>query len=128
MWDEMIAATAGRQHNRVSRAQLEETGCTKDVIDHRLARGRLVITEGAAVYAVAPALDDPWGRWMGATLTAPETYLSHWSAARAMGFLDWERALVTVTRPGNGGPRRHGEVLAFRRPNLIGEVGVLRGL
>jgi hypothetical protein len=35
---------------------------------------------------------------------------------------------VTVTRRGNGGPRRHGNVIAYRRPTLDGEVGLLRGI
>ena len=106
MRDADIAARAGDQFNRISRAQLEELGCSKRAIQHRVDAGRLVITE-QGVFAVAPVLDDPRGRWMGATLTDDDTYLSHWSAGSAYELLDWERPFVTVTRPGTGGPRRH---------------------
>lgn len=127
MWDVRIAEEAGTQFNRVSLAQLERLGCSAKVIRHRIDTGRLVVVE-AGVLAVAPVLDDPWGRWMGATLTAPDTYLSHWSAGLAYGFLEWERPFVTVTRIGNGGPRRFGGVLAYRRPSLAGETSELRGI
>jgi hypothetical protein len=127
MWDETIAALAGSQFNRFSRAQLIAIECPGWIINHRLAAKRWIAVE-EGVFAVAPVLDDPWGRWMGATLTAPDTYLSHWSAARAYRWFDYERGLVTVTRPGNGGPRRHGGVLAYRRPTLPGEVGELRDI
>lgn len=128
MWDEKIAAKAGEQFNRLSLEQLEALGCSEKLIRHRIDAGRLVVVVETGVLAVAPVLDDPWGCWMGATLTAPETYLSHWSAGRAHGFLDWERPWVTVTRRGNGGPRRHGGVMAYRRLTLDEEVGLLRNV
>jgi hypothetical protein len=127
MRDRDIAALAGRQHNRISRAQLEALGCCDNAIVHRVTAGRLVAVE-QAVFAVAPVLDDPWGRWMGATLTAPETYLALWSAGVAYGFLDRDRAAVSVMRPGRAGPRRHGGIVAHRRPDLPDSVGTLRGI
>ena len=46
--------------------------------------GSCVVEQG--VFAVPPLLEyDEWGKWMGATLTAPETFLSHMSAASARG-------------------------------------------
>ena len=99
-----------------------------DAIDRRLASGRLVVVE-EAVFAVAPILEhDPWGRWMGATLTSPRSFLSHASGGAAWGF--WTRAqqFEIVTRPGNGGPVRHGGVLVFRSRTLEGEVTELNGI
>ena len=127
MRDREIAAKAGEQFNRISRAQLEALGCSQRAIQHRVEAGRLVITE-EGVFAIAPVLDDDWGRWMGATLTQTETHLSHLSAACAYGMLEREGPLTTVTRTGWGGPRQHGGLLAYRRLNLAGEVGELRGI
>lgn len=127
MDDRTLVEVAARQHNRVSRAQVLGLGGSDEFIDHRVARGRLVRCE-AGVYAFAPVLDDPWGRWMGATLTGPETYLSHWSAGKAYEVLSFELAGVTVTRPGSAGPWRYGGVVIYRRPDLAGEVGELRGV
>jgi hypothetical protein len=118
---------AGAQFNRVSRGQLARLGLSAAAVAHALAAGRLVRVE-QGVFALPPVLDhDEWGLWMGATLTAPGTVLSHESAASAWGLMRRGR-LVTVTRPGSGGPRRHGGVLVFRSSTLEGECTALRGL
>jgi very-short-patch-repair endonuclease len=121
MRDVRLVELAGRQFNRVSRSQLHALRFDDAAIERRLHAGRLVIAE-QGVYAVAPLLDDDRGSWMGATLTAPDTWLSHVSAAAARGFWGLPRAFETVTRPGNGGPRRHGGVLVFRSETLDGET------
>jgi hypothetical protein len=119
---------AGRQFNRVSYAQLRSLGLSRRGIEHRIATGSLTPAE-TGVYAVAPLLtDDDWGNWMGATLTAPGSVLSHASAAAAWGFWTLPRHFEIVTRPGSGGPVRHGGVLAFRSERLEGECDVLEGV
>ena len=128
MRDVRVARLAGAQFNRVSRAQLAALGLGHHAVAHRVAMGRLVIVE-QGVFALPPVLEyDDWGRWMGATLTAPGTNLSHMSAAAAYGCWSLRRPLETVTRPGSGGPRRHGGVLVFRSSVLEGECGELRGI
>jgi hypothetical protein len=128
MRDVRVAQLAGRQFNRVSRRQLMDLGLSSAAIAHRVATGRLVIVE-QGVLAVAPVLEhDDWGRWMGATLTAPDSMLSHVSAAKARGIWSLPRQFETITRPGSGGPRRHGGVLVFRSSTLAGEREVLRGI
>jgi Protein of unknown function (DUF559) len=128
MRDVRVAELAGAQFNRVSRVQLVALGLGDAAIAHRVAAGRLVIVE-EGVFAVAPVLDhDDWGRWMAATLTAPGSVLSHASAAAAWGIWTAARQFETVTRPGNGGPRRHGGVLAFRSSTLAADSTVLRGV
>jgi Protein of unknown function (DUF559) len=122
MKDAQLAELAGRQFNRVSRAQLDGLGFSKKAIVHAVRIGRFVIVE-EGVFAIAPVLEhDAWGRWMGATLTAPNTVLSQVSAAAAWGFWSYERDCETVTRPGSGGPRRHGGVLVYRSDTLDGDV------
>ncbi|HYH60442.1 MAG TPA: hypothetical protein VD766_01110, partial [Solirubrobacterales bacterium] len=126
--DVLIAELAGRQFNRVSRGQLEDVGVSDEAIKHRLATGRLVIV-GEGVFAIAPVLGhDQWGRWMGATLTAPETFLCRESAACAMGALEYETRGVTVTRPGSGGPRRMSGITVYRSSTLDGETTVHNGI
>jgi hypothetical protein len=127
MWDARIAELAGQQFNRISRRQLIELGLSEKAIKHRVVAGRLVAVE-QGVFAMAPALEDDWGRWMAATLTAPGSVLSHMSAAAAWGLLSVPRWVECVTRPGSGGPRRHGGVLAFRSTTLDGDVTERRGI
>ncbi|MFN8160911.1 MAG: hypothetical protein U0R52_07705 [Solirubrobacterales bacterium] len=119
---------AGRQFNRISRRQLHGLGLSDAAIVHRLSTGRLAVAE-EGVFAVAPLLEhDPWGRWMGATLTAPGSVLSRTSAAAAWGISSGGRRFEVVTRPGSGGPRRHGGVLVHRSSTLEGERTELRGI
>jgi hypothetical protein len=119
--DVRITELAGRQFNRISRSQLRAAGLSERSIDHRIATRQLAVVE-QAVFAIPPVLDDDWGRWSGATLTAPCTHLSHGSASSAWQFLPFIRQYETVTRPGNGGPRRHGGLLVFRSRCLEGET------
>jgi hypothetical protein len=127
MRDVRIAELAGQQFNRVSWGQLVERGLGGAAIKRRIATGRLVVVEDG-VFAVPPVLDDDWGLWMGATLTAPDTFLSRESAAAARGMWDLPRPLETVTRPGSGGPRRHGGLLVHRSSTLDGDTTELRGI
>lgn len=127
MRDARLIEKAGEQANRVSRSQLLALGYSRGAIDHRLATGRLVVVE-EGVFAVAPLIDHDRGRWIGATLTAPPTVLSRVSAAAAYGFWTLPRDFETVTRPGNGGPRRHGGVLVFRSSTLDGDTTRLDGI
>ena len=119
---------ASRQFNRVARRQLLALGIGEQSIAYRVSTGELVAVE-EGVYAVAPVLEhDEWGRWMAATLTSPGTVLSHTSAAAASGFWSLPRPVETVTRPGRGGPRRHGGVLVHRSSCLEGETTLLHGI
>jgi hypothetical protein len=126
--DVQLVELAGRQYNRVSRSQLLALGFTARTVDHRVAVGRLVAVE-EGVYAVAPVLaHDRWGGWMGATLTAPDTFLSHSHAAGAYELLGLRMGPTTVTRPGSGGPRRIGGLLVHRSSTLGGETTLLHGI
>jgi hypothetical protein len=126
--DDLAAEVAGRQFNRISRSQLRELGFSNFAIVHRLSAGRLVRVE-EGVFAIAPVLDhDEWGRWMGATLTAPGSVLSHASAAAAWGLWSLPRHFETITRPGNGGPRRHGGVRVHRSATLAGDCTTHEGI
>jgi hypothetical protein len=126
--DVRVTELAGRQFNRISRAQLVGLGLSDDAIKHRVAEGRLVIVE-QGVLAIAPALDhDPWGRWMGATLTQRGSLLSRLSAAVAWGALSHEGRHITITRAGNGGPRMHGGIRVHRSTSLAADRAELNGI
>jgi hypothetical protein len=128
MRDVQLIELAARQFNRISRQQLLSLGYDSRTIERRVAASRLIPTE-EGVYAVAPLLrHDEWGKWMGATLTSPESYLSHVSAGAAREYWTFRRDFETVTRPGNGGPVRHGGVLVFRSQTLAADVEELNGI
>lgn len=128
MRDVRAARLAGQQFNRISRQQLLELGWSNAMIRRRVASGRIVaVTQG--VFAFAPVLSyDRWGHWMAATLTAPGTVLSRTSATCAWALLELERPFVTVSRPGAGGPRRHGNMIVHRSATLAGNCTELRGI
>ncbi len=128
MRDAQAARLAAAQYNRLSREQLGGLGMSPGAIKHRVAAGRLVLVE-QGVFAIAPVLEhDQWGRWMGATLTAPGSVLSHASAAAAWDLLSTERDFETVTRGGCGGPRRFGGVLVHRSQTLHDDRDLLNGI
>lgn len=127
MRDVRLLELLERQWNRVSLAQLEALGFTRGDVTYRVATGRLRAVH-QAVFAGRPLIDDERGRWMAATLTAPETHLSHASSAALHGFWDRSRALETVTRPGNGGPRRHDGLLVRRSLTLAGNTTTVDGI
>jgi|SRR5215207_1683665 len=71
MWDVQVAELARRQFNRISRQAVALPRCTDAAIQHRLDARPLVLVE-QGVFGIAPLLGhDDWGRWTGATLTAP---------------------------------------------------------
>ena len=107
--------------------QLQALGYSYEAVLHRLAGTRLVkVYDG--VYAVAPILDERRTRWMAATLTTPESALSHASAAEAWGFRSFEAPFETVTREGSGGPRTLEGVLVSRSSTLAGNTTILDGI
>jgi hypothetical protein len=58
----------------------------------------------------------------------PETYLSHASSAALHGFWNRRRQIETVTRPGNGGPRRIDGLFVYRSVTLDGNTMTVDGI
>ena len=128
MRDAQVADEASRQFNRISLSQLRALGLSEKAIRHRIGSGRLTLIH-PGVYAVAPVdPGDDWGKWMAAVLTCPGSVLSHVSAAVAWGFWSLARTFETITRPGEGGPRRHGGVLVHLSATLESNTTALRGI
>src|SRR5690348_9713528 len=110
---------ASTQHDVVAAWQLVAAGWTRAMVDHHVAHHcwQLVYP---GVYAVNHGPLTRRQRWIAATLTTPDSVLSHASAAACWGFRPWEARFETITRPGNGGPRRKGGVLVCHSKMLDG--------
>lgn len=128
MSDAQVVRIASRQFNRFARAQVFEAGLGEDDIDRRVRNGRWT-RKHRGVFAIAPALEDPWGRWKGATLTAVETFLSHEHGGAAWGVW-WmpDNGPVSVTRPGSAGTRIYDGLRLHRSDTVLAHVTKLRGV
>ena len=66
--------------------------------------------------------------WRAATLTSPDSFLSHGSAGAYYGIRRFDKPFEVVTRPGNGGRRRHGRLLVCRSATLAGHTTTNDGI
>ena len=111
--DVRLLELAARQHRCVAHRQLLALGYSRRAVQHRVDAGRLV-TVFDGVYVVAPVGDDRLTLWMAATLTTPDSVLSHASAGAACRIHSFNAQFEVITRPGSGGPRRQGDLLVMR--------------
>jgi very-short-patch-repair endonuclease len=118
---------AARQDDLVASWQLKAVGWTDDMIRHharrrgwrRLHRGVYTLTQGHLTRH---------HRWLAATLTSPDTFLSHASAGACHGFRPFDGSFEVVTRPGSGGPKRIGALLVCRSATLDGSTTIRDGI
>jgi very-short-patch-repair endonuclease len=104
--DGLIASLGERQHGTVSRRQLSDLGLSRQVIDRRLATGRLHLIH-RGVYAVGHPAIGREGRWMAAVLTAGGgAALSYRSAGSLWELLTSSRTRIDVTVDRGLHPRR----------------------
>jgi hypothetical protein len=120
-----MKAVAERHDDVVAVWQLRERGWSFGAIRHRTA-GLRRLHDGVFVLGHAPATQRQL--WRAATLTAPRTYLSHASVGAVMAFRPVTASFEVVTREGNGGPRRIGDLLVLRSRALDGQTTTFRGL
>src|SRR5437763_2300256 len=125
--DACIRSLAGRQADVVARWQLEDAGWTAGKIDHCVRR-RAWRHLHPGVYLLTNAPPSRHQLWFAAALTTRDSALSHGSAGACYGFYRFERQYEVVTRPGNGGRRRHRRLLGFRSRLLDGELTPRGGL
>jgi hypothetical protein len=95
--DLLVAKRAADQKGQIATRQLREFGLDGDAVLRRVRDGRLhPVYRG--VYAVGHAGLTLEARFMAAVLACGEhSYLSWFSAAAHLGFLEWEERLVEVT-------------------------------
>jgi hypothetical protein len=97
------------------------------MVDDHVARHRWRVIH-LGVYALNAAPLTRHQRWMAATLTTPDTFLSHASAAACWGFRRFDGSYETVCRPGSGGRYRGNGVLVLRSRTLDGHTTRHRGV
>ena len=125
--DPHLRRLAARQADVVAAWQLLERGWTRHKISHHVnALGWRRIHPG--VYALNHAPLSRHQLWFAATLTSPDSVLSHGSGGACYGFHRFERRHEVITRPGRGGRRRHGRLLVYRSTCLDGDVTTHHGI
>jgi len=116
--DLSIAALAGAQHGVVSRAHLRSLGLSEDVIDRRVASGRLHVVH-RGVYAVGHTVLTIEGRWMAAVLASgDDAVLSHATAAAAWDLRPIGTGAIHITVPGDPGRKRRAGIRVHRSTTL----------
>src|SRR3954447_12952137 len=119
--DVHLRKLAFKQHDVVAAWQLMAAGWSRAMVVHHVEQGGWrMIHRG--VYAVSQAPLTRRQQWIAATLSTPDSVLSHASAAACWGFRPWEASFETITRPGAGGRRRMGRLLVCRSLTLDGDV------
>ncbi len=124
-----MAAIAERQGGVVSFEQLRRGGLTAREIRRRVEAGRLHPVH-RGVYAVGHALVSADGRrWAAALALGEGAFVSHHSAADALGMRRSASGLVHVTVRGRTGRKRHTGIRVHRPLALPDdEVTTLRGM
>jgi very-short-patch-repair endonuclease len=107
--------------------QLRAAGWSKRMIDRRVIVDLWQVVH-PGVYALTCSPLTARQRWFAAALSTEDSVLSHASAGACWGFLPWTGRFEVVTRPGDGGPRRFGDLLVCRSQLLEGDVTRLHGL
>src|SRR2546423_7340305 len=115
--DSRLRFLAARHADVVTAWQLRDAGWSpKRVRHHAHSRGWHMVHPGVYLRTAAPP--SPRQLWFAAVLTTRDSVLSHGSAGACYGFYRFERGYEVVTRPGQGGRRRHGALLVFRSKTL----------
>jgi hypothetical protein len=116
--DQETARRAARQHGVIARWQAFECGLTKAALDHRVAKGLLIVLH-PGVYAVAGAPKTWEQSLMAARLAAGRgAVVSHRSAARLWKLTESGDDIVEITVPRPGSPRLRG-VIVHRSTDLV---------
>ena len=125
--DSCLRKLAAAQAEVVAAWQLRAADWSSDRVAHHAAsRGWRRIHPG--VYALTQAAPTQLQLWWAASLTAPDSYLSHGSAGACYGTYRFKRPYEVITRPGQGGRRRQGGILVFRSKCLDGETTTHMGI
>jgi hypothetical protein len=125
--DVHVRELAAGQFDVVATWQLRAAGLTRRMIENHIQQeGWRVVHAG--VYALTNAPLTRQQRWIAATLTTPNSVLSHASAGACWGIRAFEAKFETITRPGSGGPRRIGNLLVCRSRRLDEDITRHRGI
>jgi hypothetical protein len=126
--DSHLRFLASRQDDVVAAWQLRRAGWSEGKIEHHTnSRGWRRLHRGVFLLTSSPPSRRQ--RWWAATLTSPNSFLSHGSAGACYGTHRFEnRGFEVITRPGHGGRRRKPGVLVFRSTTLTNETTRFQGI
>ena len=125
--DVRLRELAERQRDVVAAWQLLRAGWTEKGVEHHVCHGSWR-TLHSGVYALSQAPLTREQLSMAATLTAPDTFLSHGSAGASYGISSHRRPYETVTRHGTRGPHRTNGLLVRYSKSLDGDTGTYDGI
>src|SRR4051795_8089173 len=117
--DVRLKDLAAAQLDLVAAWQLRRLGWTWDKVRYAAAEWNAV---HRGVYALSYSPLSREQRRMAATLTAPNSFLSHFSAAAHYGIWRFEAGYETIVRPGNKGRERPEGVLIRYSTTLGGNT------
>jgi very-short-patch-repair endonuclease len=125
--DVRLRELAAAQRDLVAAWQLLAVGWTPRMIaQHRVREAWTLVHRG--VYAVSYSPLSREQLRMGATLTAPNSFLAHFSAGAHYGIWRFDAGYETIVRPGNRGVERSNGVLVRYSKTLTGDVGTFDGV
>src|SRR5215212_10131494 len=113
---------AARQRDLVAIWQLVRAGWTHETIWHRVKQDGWHKVH-AGVYALSYSPLSREQLRMAATLTAPNSFLSHFSAGAQYGVRPFDAPYETIVRPGNRGRERSPGLLVRYSKTLKGNIG-----
>jgi very-short-patch-repair endonuclease len=125
MKDVHLVELAAAQDDVVAIWQLVAAGWSHATIVHRTA-GLRRLHDGVFLLSHSPPTKRQ--RRRAATLTTPDSNLSHASAGDDWGFRRFDGAFETITRPGTSGRRRQGNLLVMSSLVIAGDVTTHNGL
>jgi hypothetical protein len=118
---------AARQRDLVAAWQLIRAGWTRAMVDHYVGEHQWQqVHRGVYCLSYSPLSVEQ--RRMAATLSAPRTFLAHYSAGAHYGIWRFDAGYETVVRPGNRGRERSDGLLVRYSTTLRGSVGVFDGV
>jgi very-short-patch-repair endonuclease len=118
---------AARQRDLVAAWQLVRAGWTRAMVEHYVREHRWQAVH-PGVYAVSYSPLTPEQLRMAATLTAPNTFLSHASAGAHYGICRSPERFQTVVRPGSRGRHRTNGLLVRYSTTLCRDIGTFDGV
>src|SRR4051794_9714928 len=125
--DVRLQELAARQRDLVAAWQLRGVGWTWKALEHHAAhRGWHRVHSGVYALSYSPLSREQLR--MAATLTAPNSFLSHFSAGAHYGISRFDAPYETIVRPGNRGRERSDGVLVRYSKTLTGHVGTYDGI
>ncbi len=123
--DVRLRELAARQRDLVAAWQLRRLGWSWDKVRY-LSAEWVAVHNGVYALSYSPLSREQLR--MAATLTAPYSYLNHYSAGAHYGIRQFDAPYETIVRPGNRGRARSDGLLIRYSTTLAGDTGTFAGI